>query len=264
MTTEPRLWVALLGVAALAAHTLGAASAKPPVPRADENSRIAHEQLVAKARRGGIDLYFLGDSITRRWGTSDAAYRDLLENWNANFHGWNAGNFGWGGDRVEHIRWRIENGELDGVHPKVIVILAGTNNVGREPGDAATIAEVADGLKRLVDACRNQAPRAKIVVTAIFPRNDHPAVMPTIERINEKLAQLEDGATVFFLNVNRRLADSSGRLFPGMMVDQLHPSVRGYQVWADGLKPLLTRFLGPPAATDHAPPPSADPSATAR
>ena len=101
-------------------------------PRTDQNSMIAHAQLLEKARAGGIDVYFVGDSITRRWGATD--YPDLLANWRQNFFGWNAGNFGWGADRTENILWRLEHGELDGVNPKVIVIQAGTNNVGAAAG----------------------------------------------------------------------------------------------------------------------------------
>src|SRR5881227_3128831 len=104
-----------------------------PAPRTDKNSQVAHEQLVEKAKRGGIDVYFVGDSITRRWGCSDPQYADLLANWRANFFGWNAGDFGWGADQTQNILWRLENGELDGVNPKAIVILAGTNNVGPRP-----------------------------------------------------------------------------------------------------------------------------------
>ena len=104
------------------------AQADRPVPRSDSNSRIAHEQLLAKTRQGRIDIYFEGDSIVRRWGAAD--YPQLLENWKQNFFGWNAADFGWGADRVENILWRLENGELDGVNPRVIVLLAGTNNVG--------------------------------------------------------------------------------------------------------------------------------------
>lgn len=86
--------------------------------------------------------------------------------------------------------------------------------------------------------------------------------MPVINQINAKLVRLADGKTVRFLNVNDRLADRDSRLFDGMMnaADKLHPTVRGYQVWADGLKLLLTELLGPPASADHAPPPSGDPS----
>lgn len=235
------------------------APADQPVPRSDPNSQRAHERLLEKARGGRIDIYFVGDSITRRWGATD--YPEFLANWNQNFHGWNAANFGWGADSIQHMLWRLKNGELDGVNPKVIVILAGTNNVGRIPGNDAKVAEVTKGLKALIDICREKAPGATIVVTAIFPRNDSLAVIPTIKRINENIARLADGKTIRFLNVNHLLADKECTLFEGMTVDQLHPSLKGYQIWADGLKPIFTELLGPPAASDHAPPPTGDPSA---
>src|SRR5262245_45970205 len=90
-------WLVTIGMTIVHAQTdpRQAADGRQPVARTDENSRIAHTQLLDKARRGGIDVYFEGDSITRRWGTSDAAYRDFLDNWTRNFFGWNAANFGW-------------------------------------------------------------------------------------------------------------------------------------------------------------------------
>ena len=143
-------------------------------------------------------------------------------------------------------------------------ILAGTNNVGREVGNEAKVADVTRGLKAIVDRCRAKAPNATLVLTAIFPRNDNPAVVPTLNAINAGLARLADGKKVRFLDVNAKLADADGKLFDGMMGDRLHPSLKGYQVWADGLKPILMELLGPPAATDHAPPPTGDPSAAAK
>src|SRR5882762_9031728 len=115
------------------------------ISRQDRNSQIAHEQLLAKAGQAGIDVYFEGDSITRRWGAVD--YPDLLANWKQNFFGWNAADFGWGGDRTQNILWRLENGELDGVNPKVVILLAGTNNLGdlTTPGGAHA---KADGFTR--------------------------------------------------------------------------------------------------------------------
>ncbi len=229
-----------------------------PSPRWDANSLVAHQQLLAKAKAGRIDVYFLGDSITRRWGATD--YPELLQNWKKNFFGWNAANFGWGADGTEHILWRLEHGELDGVNPKVIVVLAGTNNLGGETTGDGKVEEITRGLRAIVDACRAKAPGATVVLTAIFPRNDNLAVLPQIARVNANLAKMADGKTVRYLDVNDRLADKDGRLFPGMMGDGLHPTVKGYQVWADALKPILTELLGPPAATDQAPPPTGDPS----
>lgn len=237
-----------------------------PMPRTDANSAAAHLELLEKARTGGVDVYFIGDSIARRWGATD--YPEFLANWRRNFFGWNAGDFGWGADRTQHILWRLENGEIDGVNPKVIVILAGTNNVGAQPGrDAsAKVADITRGVAAIVAAARRKAPDAAIILTAIFPRNDNMAVVPEIARINANLATLADGKVVRFLNVNDKLADANGVLLAGMMNerDKLHPTLQGYQVWADGLKPLLTEILGPPAATDHAPAPTGDPSARGR
>jgi len=230
-------------------------------PRTDQNSLTAHAQLLEKARAGRIDVYFVGDSITRRWGATD--YPELLANWRQNFFGWNAGNFGWGADRTQHILWRLDNGELDGVNPKVIVIQAGTNNIGAQPGGADKIAEISRGLAAILERCRQKAPKATVILTAIFPRNDNIAVMPEIDQVNANLARLADGRGIRYLNVNDKLADRDGRLRAGMMNerDQLHPTLQGYQVWADGLKPILTELLGPPASTDLAPPPTGDPSA---
>jgi lysophospholipase L1-like esterase len=231
-----------------------------PVPRDDDNSKIAHEQLLEKRRAGRIDVYFEGDSITRRWGAID--YPELLGNWRANFFGWNAADFGWGADKIQHILWRLENGELDGVNPKIIVLLAGTNNVGAIPGGADKVADISRGLRAIVDINRRKAPSATIVLTGIFPRNDNVAVLPEIDRINANLSALADGRTIRYVNINDKIADRRGLLLDGMMnPDRLHPGVRAYQIWADALKPIFTEVLGPPAATDQAPPPTGDPSA---
>ena len=237
-------------------------SAAHPEQRQDANSLLAHQQLIQKARQGGIDVYFVGDSITRRWGATDPQYRLLLENWKTNFFGWNAANFGWGADRIENILWRLQNGELDGVNPKVIVVLAGINNVGAVPGDAKKVDDISQGLRAILDACQARASNATVIMTAIFPRNDSLAVIPTINQINQNIARMADGKQVRYLDINDKLADKEGRLFPGMMNrDQLHPTLKAYQIWADALKPILTELLGPPAKTDHAPPPTGDPSA---
>ncbi len=86
------------------------------------------------------------------------------------------------------------------------------------------------------------------------------ALMPVIDKINGNLSRMADGRTIRYMNVNSKLADGGGRLFPGMMnPDKLHPTAKAYQVWADALRPVLTGLLGPPGATDHAPPPTGDP-----
>jgi lysophospholipase L1-like esterase len=247
--------------------TLSAAVAQPdqPVARTDQNSLTAHAQLLEKARQGGIDIYFEGDSITRRWGTSDAAYRDFLANWNQNFFGWNAADFGWGADNLQNILWRLQNDELDGVHPKIIVLLGGTNNLGAKllaGSEEAKIDDVVRGIKATLELLQQKAPEATIVLMGITPRNDGGTeIVSTIGKINDRISRFADGKTIRYLNINAQLADPDGRLFDGMTVDRLHLSVKGYQIWADALKPIFTELLGPPAKTDHAPPPTGDPSA---
>ena len=261
--TGSRCSLFMLALSASVAFAQPPAPADQPAPRTDQNSLIAHAQLVEKAKQGGIDIYFEGDSITRRWGATD--YPELLANWNRNFFGWNAADFGWGADRIQNILWRLQNGELDGVNPKVIVLQAGTNNVGNAPppeGPDERAADVIRGIQAILRTMQQKAPRATIILTAIFPRNDNMAVMKTIDKINADLSKLVDGTKIRYLNINGKLADENGVLFEGMMnADKLHPAVMGYQVWADALKPIFTELLGPPAKTDHAPPATGDPSA---
>jgi len=152
----------------------------------------------------------------------------------------------------------LQNGELDGVNPKVVVLLGGTNNLAEalSMGVEAGSAELVRGLRAIVRTIQEKAPAATIIVTGIFPRYDNRAFLPIIDRVNADLAKLADGAKVRYLNVNAKLED------PAMLNrDKLHPALPGYQVWADALKPIFTELLGPPAKEDHAPPPTGDPSA---
>jgi len=235
-----------------------------PVPRTDQNSLIAHADLQEKAKKGRIDVYFEGDSITRRWGATD--YPKLLENWNENFFGWNAANFAWGGDTTRNILWRLNDGELDGVHPKVIVLQAGTNDLGWGPpsdrGDSK-VQEITLGIETILKVLQEKAPEATIILTGIFPRNDIAAWIPTIQKTNRNLAKLADGNGIRYLDINDKLADPDGKLYEGMTdPDKLHLALNGYQVWADALKTLFHELLGPPAKEDHAPPPTGNPAAT--
>lgn len=229
-----------------------------PVPRLDANSLEAHAQLLEKAKRGKIDLYFLGDSITRRWGALD--YPQYLEHWKKNFFGWNAANFGWGGDTTRNILWRIRNGELDGVHPKVVVLMAGTNNLGRD-----SVWGIVKGIRAILETIREKAPGATILLTGIAPRGDNPVHDATIRHINAELAKLA-GGNIRFLDISRPFywvarAPLNSRL---LEADRLHLSLAGYEVWAEALRPHLLELLGPPAQEDLAPPPTGDPAALKR
>ena len=229
-------------------------------PRNDPNSALAHQQLIEKTKQGKIDVYFVGDSITRRWGATD--YPKFLANWKKNFHGWNAANFGWGGDTSNNILWRMENGELDEVAPKVFVLQAGTNNLPwTGPADDSKIEEVVSSMKAILNLVQNKSPKSRVILTALFPRSQNPALAPTIQRINDQLEKMSDGKQIRFLNINNKLAVSNSELLPGMSEDGLHFTEKSYQIWADALKPILEEFLGPPSSNDESPPPTGDPSA---
>jgi lysophospholipase L1-like esterase len=243
---------ATAGVSAMSPHKA--------IKRTDPNSMAAHEQLLAKAKQGRIDVYFEGDSITRRWGALDRP--KFLALWKRQFHGRNAANFGWGGDTTQNILWRLQNGELDGVSPRVIVLQAGTNNLpSTGPAGNAKVDEVVSGLKAIIGVFQQRAPGAVIVLTGVFPRSQNRSLKETIEQINAQLSRLDDGKKIRFLNINDKLADRDGKLLPGMSTDGLHLEEKGYEVWAEALKPILTEIMGPPAAEDQAPPATGDPGA---
>jgi len=258
LTKTPPRWLgvgaALLGaVAAAHAATPPPDPADVPAPRSDHGSELAHLALVQKAARGDVDIYFEGDSITRRWDAEEPAYRNLRENWTENFSGWKVSDFGWGADKLQNILWRLDHGELDGVHPQVFVLLAGTNNVGEIPqtGTAAEeTAAVTKGLAAILRRLQAKAPHATIVLVGLFPRGDEAAEpkMAAINAINAELARWADGKQLRYLNLNDQLTDASGQIRPEMFnPDRLHPTVKAYQIWADRLKPIFAEVVGPPA-----------------
>ncbi len=221
---------------------------KPAARNEDPTWVNKHAELLDRAKKGNIELYFEGDSITRRW-EGEARHK---ANWDQNFGGWKAASFGAGGDRTQNVLYRIENGELDGVNPKVIVLLIGTNNVGFVPvdgGDAALVEDVTKGISACLNALRQKAPKARILLIGITPRNTNgaTALIPTINQINSQIAKFADGKTIKYLNINDKLADKDGKVYDGLTEDGLHFTNKGYQVWADAMKPILIKWLGPPS-----------------
>jgi lysophospholipase L1-like esterase len=263
MQQSRRRWLAAAAALSLVASH---AAAQPqtfativPAPRTDENSGVAHEQLVRRAGSGVIDVYFVGDSITRRWGALD--YPELLANFRSNFFGWNAANFGWGGDRTQNILWRLDNGELPRRGPKVFVVQAGTNDLADYESAEERVAAVAAGIEAIAERCRRHAPEALVVLTGVFPRRDRPEFNSSIAAINAKLAAFGDARGVRYIDIGDRLVDSRGLLSAEMSEDGLHLSLAAYQVWADALKPILVERLGAALDVDIAPAPTGNPAA---
>ncbi|NND96219.1 MAG: glycoside hydrolase family 10 [Pirellulaceae bacterium] len=227
--------------------------------RDDANSREAHKQLVAKTRQGTIDVYFQGDSITRRWGATE--YPELLAHWKNTFHGWNAANFAWGGDSTHHMLWRMQNGELDGVAPKVICLQAGANNLPWTGAANEThVDDVVGGIQAIIAEFRSRFPDVPIVLTAMFPRDQNTELAGTIDAINKQLQTISKAnGNIHWININAKLVDSDGKLSPGISSDGIHLDQPGYEVWGRALQPVLKKLLGDPADVDHAPSPTGNP-----
>ncbi len=208
-----------------------------------------HNGFVATAKAGNIDLYMEGDSITDFWRGRFKA------SWDKNLGAWKPGDFGISGDRTQNVLYRIENGEFDGVKPKVVVILIGTNNLASNATYGEnTVEDTVKGVKAVVDAVKKKTPESKILLMAIFPRWDpapkaRPDINERIAKVNVEIAKLADDKTVKFLNINDKFIDKDGKMIPGLLGnDNLHPADKGYQVWAEAMKPILTEWMGGPAS----------------
>src|SRR5262245_8175191 len=196
-----------------------------------------HTSFVAEARHGGIELLFLGDSITDSWrGTGLAA-------WNERFAPLKAANFGLSGDRTQHLLWRLQNGELDGIHPKLVVVLIGTNNIGQkdpEPPQSAVA-----GIGAVVAELRRRLPKARILLLGVFPRGERPddPLRAQIKEVNAGASRLADGRTVIFLDVAGAFLEADGSLSKEIMPDSLHLSPKGYERWANAIREPVARLL---------------------
>ncbi|HUO10400.1 MAG TPA: GDSL-type esterase/lipase family protein [Phycisphaerae bacterium] len=227
--------------------------ADQPLPRLDTRTGQPnkgwmkhHDGLVEQAKKGGIDLYFEGDSITDFWTPNLNNHMVTgLEVWNKEFGGWNPGDFGVAGDRTEHVLWRLDNGELDGVKPKAIVLMIGTNNCKTNAPE-----ETAAGVAAIVNKLKEKEPQAKILLLAIFPRGPKPDDQwrQVNDQVNAIIAKEDFGPQVKYLDIGEKFLQADGTLTREIMTDYLHPSPKGYQIWADAIKPVLTEWLAPPQA----------------
>ena len=200
-----------------------------------------HEQKQQEARRmlaagQGPQIVFIGDSITQGWEKEGA------EVWQRHYAPHHALQLGFGGDRTENVLWRVQNGALDGLAPKVVVLMVGTNNAGHRAENPDTVAA---GVRRIVDETRRRLPNSKVLLLAIFPRGEKADdfLRGVNERVNQRLAGIADGRTVHFLDINASLADPDGSVSKDVMPDFLHLSDKGYAIWQRAMDPLLEKLL---------------------
>lgn len=231
----------------------------PPVaatPAPHTGTMQRHERFNAISKEGKAKLVFLGDSITQGWeGAGKAA-------WDEHFAPLGAANFGIGGDRTEHVLWRLDHGNFDGLSPALIVVMIGTNNAGarRDPP-----ADTAAGIRAIVERLRAKCPASKILLLGIFPRGDKAddVFRRLNDEVNALIAPIADGERVFYKDIGAVFTDASGTPRKDLMPDWLHLSPEGYQRWAGAIQADVTRLMGEAGAPVPTPYPATGNSETA-
>ncbi|SDU02337.1 Lysophospholipase L1 [Verrucomicrobium sp. GAS474] len=209
----------------------GANPAEFAAPRMDWVDRV--QGTLNRTEGKQYDLIFDGDSITDGWQTKGKTV------WEARYAPLNAVDFGISGDKVEHVLWRLKEGQGAKADPKLVVLMIGTNNTGRDSAD-----QIAAGIKNLVAAYLVQCPHARLLLLAVFPRSALPtdAVRAKIKEINKQIAALDDGGKrVTFLDIGDKFLQPDGTLTADIMPDMLHPNEKGYQIWADAIAPEIEK-----------------------
>ena len=211
-----------------------------PSPRVNEYSWMSisrwqemHEEDVVIARQGDVDLLFLGDSITEEWPAST---------WDSHFESYKAANFGVGGDRTENLRWRLLNGASGKLDPKVVVIMIGVNNFGHGDDPAE---DVFLGVEAVIDDVKTLFGRAHIVLLGILPFGEQ-ANTPDRERVtatNALIAELGQDPRVEYHDIGAAFLEADGSISPEVMADFLHPTEKGYDIFAEQLDPILLDIL---------------------
>lgn len=209
-------------------------SAVKPEPR-EGNWMKRHESFNARVAEGNVDLIFIGDSITQGW---EGAGKNV---WQKSYADRNAVNLGIGGDRTQHVLWRLDNGNIKGISPKLAVIMIGTNNSGSN-----TPEEIFEGNKAIVEKLKEALPKTKILALGIFPRGenaDDPRRQVN-EKTNAMLAKLADGQQVHYLDIGKSFLNEEGVLTKEVMPDLLHLSEKGYTIWAEAIEPSVKKLMG--------------------
>ncbi|HSV15226.1 MAG TPA: GDSL-type esterase/lipase family protein [Tepidisphaeraceae bacterium] len=206
--------------------------------KADTRFMELHRSFLWRGKEAPMGVLFLGDSITEGWMTRGASV------WRERYWKYVPADFGIGGDRTQHVLWRIDNHELDNIAPKVVVLMIGTNNTANYTAEEITAAD-----KRIVQQIHEKLPETKLLLLAIFPRGADPADPKTaglrekIRQVNVELAKLDDGDKTRYLDIGPKFLDGEGKITKEMMPDALHPTKKGYVVWADAMQPLLDEMM---------------------
>jgi len=197
------------------------------------------EKLAEKKRMGRVDLLLIGDSITHGWDNR----RKAGAIWDKYYAKRRALNLGFSGDRTEHVIWRLQNGAVDGISPKLAVLMIGTNNAGhrREKSE-----DTALGIKVILQELAKRLPKTKVLLLAIFPRgkDDNDPLRKLNLGTNRIIRTCADNKRVFFLDINDKFLDKNRVLPKTIMPDLLHPNAKGYEIWAKAIEPKVKELMG--------------------
>jgi lysophospholipase L1-like esterase len=208
-----------------------------PVPRQDKGyERFLELNQRVKASQSQAQVIFVGDSITQGW---EGNGKDVWAKYYAPRH---ALNLGIGSDHTQHVLWRLDHGNLDGLRPKVAVVLIGVNNI---PDTNNTPRYVLEGVTAVVRKLRENLPQTKVLLLGIFPfREDFCDQRAKALQVNQALHKLDDGNWIRFLDFGYLLIQPDGRISKEIMRDFLHLTPAGYRIWAETMEPTLAAMLG--------------------
>ncbi|MGD0090818.1 MAG: GDSL-type esterase/lipase family protein [Planctomycetota bacterium] len=233
MSCLRRLGILLWVFALTCPQLLPAGELATTTPAIKDKNR--HDGFLAdiKKMNGNINLVFVGDSITDGWRGGGKTV------WHKYFEQYRALNLGIGGDRTEHVLWRMQNGELEGYKARLFVIMIGTNNGNNSAGD------VAEGITAIVKEIQTKQPQAKILLLDIFPRGEKPnPAREKNEEVNKIVAKLDDGKMLKYLDIGDKFLTADKTLTKEIMPDALHPNLKGYEIWAQAILPTVKQMMG--------------------
>ena len=211
-----------------------------PVPREQNSWQERNTKFNTRIKQGNVDLLFIGDSITHGW---ESGGKDV---WARYYEKRNAVNLGISGDQTQHVLWRLDNGNIDGINPKLAVLMIGTNNVW-----ANTSEEIAEGITAIVNKLRTKLPNTKVLVLAIFPRGEKPdAMRDKLVKASKIASKVADNKNVFFMDISKVFLNRDKTMSKDIMPDFLHPTPVGYARWAKAIEPKVAKLMGDKRITD--------------
>jgi beta-glucosidase len=229
-----RVLLPILAVLCAVSARASANTATEPVPGGDEAWFKRHEAMNARAKQGNVGLVYIGDSIVQHWE------KQGKETWDKYYAPRNALNLGISGDRTQHVLWRLDHGNIDGISPKLAIVMIGQNNDCFNTGE-----EIAEAVGAIVQKLRTKLPDTKILLLAIFPRREQ--ITPeraVLDKANELTSKMADNEHVFYMDINKLFLNPDNTIKHSLFPDFEHPNPEGHRIWAEAIEPKVAELMG--------------------